>query len=410
MVYSTGSAEHRRDRRRRGVRRPASWSRCSWRQDAGVGPGDVLTVQGERGDRRERAGQRRLRDAHPAAGPVLGGPRLPLPPHAHAAGRARYPPPAILASKDVTLATALAVDEDVLASSGWSRWTTASTSPARARPPTTSSELQAAMADPESAGHPAGRPRRASRARRPDSALPGVARDRGPHRRPARPRRCGPWASAAAPPPSCSSAPGPASAIRRRDDELRSLVARGLSPARGAGQAAAEAVLPVVVGSPSAARSAGRWSASSARPPILGPRRPAARPCSPWPSAAWPPLAVVAAVTAVLRRPPRPGRPRPGRPAAAPRALARRHRGGHRRRPRCRWSPEPTTDRRRVRRPDPRSCPLLVDRRRSRARSPRCCRAIGRRADARLRRLPPAGLPGRAPGARRRRAPPASWS
>ncbi|NEK84791.1 hypothetical protein GCU60_03290 [Blastococcus saxobsidens] len=36
--------------------------------------------------------------------------------------------------------------------------------------------------------------------------------------------------------------------MRRREDELRSLVARGLSPARGAGVAAREALLPVLVG------------------------------------------------------------------------------------------------------------------------------------------------------------------
>ncbi|RZU33924.1 ABC transporter permease [Blastococcus saxobsidens] len=36
--------------------------------------------------------------------------------------------------------------------------------------------------------------------------------------------------------------------MRRREDEQRSLVARGLSPARGAGQAAREAVLPVLLG------------------------------------------------------------------------------------------------------------------------------------------------------------------
>jgi putative ABC transport system permease protein len=36
--------------------------------------------------------------------------------------------------------------------------------------------------------------------------------------------------------------------VRRRDDELRSLVARGLSPGRAAGDAAREAVLPVLVG------------------------------------------------------------------------------------------------------------------------------------------------------------------
>ena len=120
--------------------------------------------------------------------------------------------------------------------------------------------------------------------------------------------------------------------VRRRDDELRSLVARGLSPARGAGQAVAESLLPLLVGL--AAGGAVGWLliAELGPSPTLGPDA-LPRSLLALAAGAVAALAVLAAVTAgLLARLDQVGRG----PAAQ---LARPGARGWRSPPRSRWSP-----------------------------------------------------------------------
>ena len=212
---------------------------------AGVGPGDALSVQGEGGD-----------VATLQVSGVYTTPTLPLAPYWEGLGflflptltplgELKYPPAAILASKEVTLATALAVDEDVFAEWLVPLGDGVDVTGARAAAGDFE-QLQAAMAYPESAVTrliaQEGFPRPA-----PESALPGSLGtvDR--------------TVDLLSPPVRAVGIGGGAAALvlvgawagqrmRRRDDELRSLVARGLSPARGAGHAAREALLPVALG------------------------------------------------------------------------------------------------------------------------------------------------------------------
>ena len=250
MVYSTGSADAVEivagAASDSGVLVPEELA-----EDAGVGPGDVLTVQGERGDR-----------ASVQVSGVYVTPTLPLDPYWEGLGylflptltplgELQYPPAAILASKDVTLATALAVDEDVQAS--WLVPVDDGVDITGAR--TAAGRLRGAPGRhgrPGVAGHPADRPARASRARRRTRRCPARSR-RWTAPSACSPRRCGPWASAAASPPWSSSARG-----------------------RGSGSA---------VGTASCAPW---WPAAC--PPPAGPGRPPPRPCcrscSGWASAA----------------------------------------------------------------------------------------------------------------------------
>jgi hypothetical protein len=214
-------------------------------ETAGVGPGDPLTVQGEHGDATTLQ-----------VSGVYTTPTLPLDPYWEGLGflflptlsplgELVHPPAAILASKDVTLATALAVDEDVFAE--WLVPVDDGIDITGARAAADDFEqLQAAMADPESAVtrliSEEGFPRPA-----PSTALPASLEtvDR--------------TVDLLSPPVRAVGVGGGAAAlvlvgawagqrIRRREDELRSLITRGLSPARGAGQAVREALLPVALG------------------------------------------------------------------------------------------------------------------------------------------------------------------
>ena len=393
MVYSTGSADAVEivagAASDSGVLVPEELA-----DDAGVGPGDVLTVQGERGDR-----------ASMQVSGVYVTPTLPLDPYWQGLGDLFLPTLSPWASSSTRRRRSWRrrtsssrprwPSTRTCRRPGWSRWTTASTSPARARPPTDFEELQAAMADPESPVtrliDDEGFPRPA-----PDSALPGsletVDRTVGLLSPPVRAVGIGGGIAALVLVGAWAG-----QRVRRRDGELRSLVARGLSPARGAGQAAAEAVLPVVLGLGvgGAVRLGADPRARAVRRPR--PRRPAALPARPGRRR-----------SGRLRRdrgrhrrparPPRPGRSRTGRPAPHPSALAGRHRGDHRRDGgaaghRCRRRPG------RVRRPHP-GRPAAGDRR------DRGCGHRPAAVDRPARGLPaappaPGRLPGGAPRARR---------
>ncbi|TFV86275.1 FtsX-like permease family protein [Blastococcus sp. CT_GayMR16] len=214
-------------------------------QAAGVGPGQNLAVQGEHGDL-----------ATLQVSGVYTTPTLPLDPYWEGLGflflptltplgELEYPPAAILASKQITLATALAVDEDVLVQ--WLVPIDDGTDIAGARTAADDfGRLQAAMADPESAVTQLiaaeAFPRPA-----PESALPTsletVDRTVGLLSPPVRAVGIGGGAAALVLVGAWAG-----QRIRRREDELRSLITRGLSPARGAGQAATEALLPGALG------------------------------------------------------------------------------------------------------------------------------------------------------------------
>ena len=211
----------------------------------GVGAGGALTLQGERG----------MTTTLQVSG-VYTTPTLPLAPYWEGfgylflptldeLGDLVYPPPAILASQDVVLSTADAVSEDV--GLAWLVPLDDGTDITGARAAADDFEqLQAAMARPESTVtqlvSAVGFPRPAPRSSLP-TTLETVDRT----------------VALLAPPVRAVGIGGGAAALvligawagqraRRRDDELRSLVARGLSPARGAGQAVRESILPVIVG------------------------------------------------------------------------------------------------------------------------------------------------------------------
>lgn len=211
----------------------------------GLAPGSSITLQGEHGD-----------EVVLPVGGVYTTPSLPLDPYWEGLGylflptltplgELQYPPPPLLASQETLFATAEAVDEDLRAQ--WLVPVDDGVDVAGARATKDAFEqLAAAMAAPESAvtalvsaeGFPRPGPRTSL-----DTSLETVDRT----------------VELLSPPVRAVGIGGGAAAlvlvgawagqrVRRRDDELRSLVARGLSPARGAGQAAREALVPVVFG------------------------------------------------------------------------------------------------------------------------------------------------------------------
>ena len=214
-------------------------------EETGAGPGDTLPLQGEGGD--------------PTTVQVSGvytTPTLPLDPYWEGLGylflpvldelgELRYPPPAILASQEALLTTAEAVGEDLLIA--WLIPLDDDVDIAGARAAADLFEqLQARMASPNSSvtelmaseGYPRPAPR---------SGLPGSL------------ATVDSTVGLLSPPVFAVGIGGGVAALvlvgawagqraRRREDELRSLIARGLSPARGAGQAVREAVVPVLIG------------------------------------------------------------------------------------------------------------------------------------------------------------------
>ena len=130
--------------------------------------------------------------------------------------------------------------------------------------------------------------------------------------------------------------------VRRRDDELRSLIARGLSPGRIAVRGTLEAVLPLLVGAAAGAAAAWflvrelgpsarlparpptwRWSTSASASPSRSSSSPPSPPCSPPASTGWTPAGRPSGCFAS------PGCPSPRRSPSSPL---------------CRWSPT-TADR-----------------------------------------------------------------
>lgn len=213
---------------------------------SGLGPGDAVTLQGERGDTVDV----------PVSG-IYVTPTKPMPPYWEAfeqafipypdtiTGELVTPPSAILGPRDVVHGAALAVREDVQLE--WFLPLEEGIGVTAARDAATGAEeLQFAMADPESAvtelvtEHGFERP--APRTALP-TALENVDRT----------------VELLSPPVRAVGIGGGAAALvligawaglrmRGRDDEQRSLVARGMSPARGAAHAAREALVPVLVG------------------------------------------------------------------------------------------------------------------------------------------------------------------
>lgn len=211
----------------------------------GVGPGGTVTLSGERGE--------------PVPVPVSGTyttPTLPMDPYWRAlgflflpvlgpTGDLVYPPAALIAPRDLALDIAAATFEDLFLE--WFLPLAPGGPVAEARATVDRIErLQAAMAAPESPvtaliteeGYPRPTPRTAL-----PSALANVEAT----------------VDLLSPPVTAVGVGGGLAALalvgawaghrtRRREDELRSLVARGLSPARAAGDAARESLLPVLVG------------------------------------------------------------------------------------------------------------------------------------------------------------------
>jgi hypothetical protein len=216
-------------------------------EKAGVGPGDTLVLGGRNGV---------TSAAVPISG-VYAEPIEPLPPYWEGysfffvpywddeTGNLVDPPPALLAPRDLALATTAALEEDldlewfVPLEEGIGA-TEARTAAGRL------DRLQALLVDP-------------------DSKLSRMITEEGyarPHARTALPdvlQIVDRTVELLEPPVRAVGIGGGAAAlvlvgawagqrVRRREDELRSLVVRGLSPARGAGDAVREALLPVLAG------------------------------------------------------------------------------------------------------------------------------------------------------------------
>ncbi|GAA3184651.1 hypothetical protein GCM10010531_43550 [Blastococcus jejuensis] len=211
----------------------------------GVAPGGTISLSGERGE--------------PVLVPVSGTyttPTLPMDPYWRSygflflptlgpTGDLVYPPAALVAPRDLALDVAAATFEDLFLE--WFLPLDPGLPVAEARATVARVErLQAAMAAPESPvtalitdeGYPRPTPR---------TVLPGALAD------------VDATVDLLSPPVTAVGVGGGLAALalvgawaghrtRRREDELRSLVARGLSPARAAGDAARESLLPVVAG------------------------------------------------------------------------------------------------------------------------------------------------------------------
>ncbi len=214
---------------------------------AGVGPGDQLTGRARVGDGAATV---------PVTG-VYAEPATPLPDFWAAQSALFLPgtdpatgepvpaPPVVLAPQDVVVATAAAAGQDLLLEWSLPLRSGATVDDARAAVGRFEA-LQARLADLDS---PVSRiaaiegfDRPAVRSGLPD-VLAAVDRTVDLLRPPVRAVGAGGVAAALV-----LVGAWAAQRVRRRDTELRALVARGLSPARGAGQATREALLPVLAG------------------------------------------------------------------------------------------------------------------------------------------------------------------
>jgi hypothetical protein len=212
----------------------------------GVGPGDVLDIESDAG----------LLTTLPVSG-IYADPTAPLPafwageralllPRPDAdTGDPIFPAPVVLASRDLTIATAQALQQDLFLSWFLPVDPAVPVDEARATEARIA-DLQAAIVDP---GTPLGRILNTENFPRPvpRTALPDLldAADRTARLVAPPVRAVGLGAGAAA---LVLVGAWAALRVRRRRDEVAALVTRGLSPARGAGQAAREALLPLAVG------------------------------------------------------------------------------------------------------------------------------------------------------------------